>query len=90
MDGTVLGCRYAIGAMRDRGSIINISSRSSRVGIPAPAVMIPMWVPMLGNGPDRSQREAAMVADTAMRPFGRPQEMWPRSPFCLPAMTPLT
>ncbi len=39
LDGTFLGCRYAIGAMRARGagSIINISSRSGMVGIPAAA-----------------------------------------------------
>jgi NAD(P)-dependent dehydrogenase (short-subunit alcohol dehydrogenase family) len=37
LDGTFLGCRYAIGAMRatGSGSIINISSRSGLVGIPA-------------------------------------------------------
>ncbi len=35
-DGTFLGCRYAIKAMRESGagSIINISSRSAMVGIP--------------------------------------------------------
>ena len=39
LDGTFLGCRYAIGAMRRKGSgsIINISSRSGMVGIPAAA-----------------------------------------------------
>ncbi len=39
LDGTFLGCRYAIKAMRSRrvGSIINISSRSGMVGIPAAA-----------------------------------------------------
>ncbi|MEO9875255.1 MAG: SDR family oxidoreductase [Anderseniella sp.] len=39
LDGTFLGCRYAIGAMRNKGSgsIINISSRSGMVGIPAAA-----------------------------------------------------
>lgn len=39
LDGTFLGCRYAIGAMRSRGngSIINISSRSGMVGIPMAA-----------------------------------------------------
>ena len=39
LDGTFLGCRYAIGAMRAKatGSIINISSRSGFVGIPAAA-----------------------------------------------------
>ncbi len=39
LDGTFLGCRYAIGAMKQRGSgsIINISSRSGLVGIPLAA-----------------------------------------------------
>lgn len=39
LDGTFLGCRAAIRAMRQRGtgSIINISSRSGIVGIPAAA-----------------------------------------------------
>ena len=39
LDGTFLGCRYAIGAMKAAraGSIINISSRSGLVGIPAAA-----------------------------------------------------
>lgn len=38
-DGTFLGCRYAIGAMKEQGtgSIINISSRSGLVGIPGAA-----------------------------------------------------
>jgi 3(or 17)beta-hydroxysteroid dehydrogenase len=39
LDGTFLGCRYAIRAMRAKGtgSIINISSRSGVVGIPGAA-----------------------------------------------------
>jgi NAD(P)-dependent dehydrogenase (short-subunit alcohol dehydrogenase family) len=39
LDGTFLGCRYAIKAMRPKGagSIINISSRSGLVGIPQAA-----------------------------------------------------
>ena len=39
LDGTFLGCRYAIGAMKEKGtgSIINISSRSGLVGIPMAA-----------------------------------------------------
>jgi 3(or 17)beta-hydroxysteroid dehydrogenase len=39
LDGTFLGCRYAIRAMKARGtgSIINISSRSGLVGIPLAA-----------------------------------------------------
>lgn len=38
-EGTFLGCRYAIRAMKERaaGSIINISSRSGLVGIPGAA-----------------------------------------------------
>ena len=39
LDGAFLGCRYAIKAMRrhGRGSIVNISSRSGMIGIPAAA-----------------------------------------------------
>lgn len=39
LEGTVLGCKTAIAAMRDRGtgSIINIASRSGVVGIPGAA-----------------------------------------------------
>lgn len=39
LDGTFLGCRYAIGAMKaaGEGSIINISSRSGLVGMPGAA-----------------------------------------------------
>jgi NAD(P)-dependent dehydrogenase (short-subunit alcohol dehydrogenase family) len=112
-DGTFLGCRYAIRAMRKKGvgSIINISSRSGLVGIPMAAayaaskaavrnhtksvalycagqglaircnsihpaaIMTPMWEPMLGDGPDRADREAAMVADTPMRRFGETKEV---------------
>jgi 3(or 17)beta-hydroxysteroid dehydrogenase len=112
-DGTFLGCRYAIRAMRAKraGSIINISSRSGLVGIPMAAayaaskaairnhtksvalycagqglaircnsihpaaIMTPMWEPMLGDGPDRADREAAMVADTPMRRFGEAKEV---------------
>ncbi|WP_284759922.1 SDR family oxidoreductase [Agrobacterium sp. fls2-241-TYG-188a] len=113
LDGTFLGCRYAIRAMRENGagSIINISSRSGLVGIPMAAayasskaavrnhtksvalycasqglnircnsihpaaVMTPMWEPMLGTGADRTDREAALVKDTPMRRFGRPEEV---------------
>lgn len=112
-DGTFLGCRYAIRAMRakGKGSIVNISSRSGLVGIPMAAayaaskaavrnhtksvalycagqglavrcnsihpaaIMTPMWEPMLGDGPDRAEREAAMVADTPMRRFGETSEV---------------
>ncbi|MBB3712901.1 NAD(P)-dependent dehydrogenase (short-subunit alcohol dehydrogenase family) [Limimaricola variabilis] len=112
-DGTFLGCRYAIRAMRAKGagSIINISSRSGLVGIPMAAayaaskaairnhtksvalycagqglaircnsihpaaIMTPMWEPMLGDGPDRTEREAAMVADTPLRRFGEAEEV---------------
>ena len=113
LDGTFLGCRYAIGAMRARGggSIVNISSRSGMVGIPMAvayasskaavrnhtksvalycagqglavrcnsihpaAVLTPMWEPMLGEGPGRGERMAALVADTPLRRFGRPEEV---------------
>lgn len=112
-DGTFLGCRYAIGAMKTKGagSIINISSRSGLVGIPGAAayasskaairnhtksvalycaqqgwsircnslhpaaVLTEMWEPLLGDGPDRAARMAALVADTPLKRFGRPEEV---------------
>ncbi|QTD55978.1 SDR family oxidoreductase [Parasphingorhabdus cellanae] len=39
LDGTFMGCRYAIRAMKEKGagSVINISSRSGMVGIPGAA-----------------------------------------------------
>jgi NAD(P)-dependent dehydrogenase (short-subunit alcohol dehydrogenase family) len=113
LDGTFLGCRYAIRAMKARGtgSIVNISSRSGLVGIPGAAayasskaairnhtktvalycaqqgwaircnsihpaaILTPMWEPMLGTGPDRQARTDALVADTPLRRFGRPEEV---------------
>lgn len=113
LDGTFLGCRYAIVAMRAKGagSIINISSRSGLVGIPAAAayasskaairnhsksvalycaqqglnircnsihpaaILTPMWEALIGDGPDREARMAAMVADTPMKRFGTVEEV---------------
>lgn len=113
LDGTFLGCRYAIAAMKARGtgSIINISSRSGLVGIPLAAayasskaairnhsksvalycaqqgwqircnsihpaaILTPMWEAMLGNGPDRETRMAAMVTDTPLKRFGTVEEV---------------
>lgn len=113
LDGTFLGCRYAIGVMKGRGagSIINISSRSGLVGIPGAAayasskaavrnhtktvalycaqqgwrircnsihpgaILTPMWEAMLGDGPDRDARMAALVADTPLKRFGTVEEV---------------
>jgi NAD(P)-dependent dehydrogenase (short-subunit alcohol dehydrogenase family) len=113
LDGTFLGCRYAIGAMKGAGtgSIINISSRSGLVGIPLAAayasskaaignhsktvalycaqqgwkircnsvhpaaILTPIWAPMLGTGPEREARMAALVADTPLKRFGMPDEV---------------
>lgn len=113
LDGTFLGCRYAIRAMKDAGtgSIINISSRSGMVGIPGAAayasskaairnhsktvalycaqqgwrircnsihpaaILTPMWEPMLGSGPERDERVAALVADTPLKRFGMADEV---------------
>ncbi len=113
LDGAFLGCRYAIRAMKARGagSIINMSSRSGLVGVPAAAayasskaairnhtksvalycaqqgwrircnslhpaaILTPIWEPMLGTGPDRHQRMAALVADTPLKRFGTPDEV---------------
>lgn len=113
LDGTFMGCRYAIAAMKinGSGSIINISSRSGLVGIPLAAayasskaairnhsktvalycaqqgwsircnsihpaaILTPMWETMLGDGPDRDARMAAMVADTPLKRFGTVEEV---------------
>jgi NAD(P)-dependent dehydrogenase (short-subunit alcohol dehydrogenase family) len=113
LDGTFMGCRYAIKAMKAKGagSIINISSRSGLVGIPGAAayasskaairnhsksvalycaqngwnircnsihpaaILTPIWEPMIGDGPDRDEKMAALVADTPMKRFGTPEEV---------------
>lgn len=113
LDGTFLGCRTAIAAMKaaGAGSIINISSRSGLVGIPgasayasskaaiinhtrsvalycaqqgwaircnaiAPAaILTPIWEPMIGDGPDREEKMAALVDDTPLKRFGQPAEV---------------
>lgn len=113
LDGTFLGCRTAIAAMKNAGagSIINISSRSGLVGIPgaaayastkaaiinhtrsvalycaqqgwkircnaiAPAaILTPIWEPMIGDGPDRDEKMAALVDDTPLKRFGTPEEV---------------
>ncbi|MGF1507990.1 MAG: SDR family oxidoreductase [Myxococcota bacterium] len=113
LDGTFLGCKYAIRTMRrtGRGSIINVSSRSGMVGVPAAAayasskaavrnhtktvalycaaegfeircnsihpaaILTPMWEPMLAAFPDRDAALKALVRDTPLRRFGRPEEV---------------
>jgi 3(or 17)beta-hydroxysteroid dehydrogenase len=113
LDGSFLGCRYAIGAMKAKrtGAIINMSSRSGLVGIPGAAayasskaairnhtksvalycaqqgwnircnsihpaaILTPMWEALIGDGPDREARKAAMVADTPMKRFGTVEEV---------------
>ncbi|HWK90459.1 MAG TPA: SDR family oxidoreductase, partial [Longimicrobium sp.] len=113
LDGVFLGCKHGIAAMRRTGggSIVNVSSRSGLVGIPAAAayasskaavrnhsktvalycaeqglnircnsvhpaaILTRMWEPMLGDGPDRAEREAALVRDTPLRRFGTPDEV---------------
>lgn len=39
------------------------------------AILTPLWEPMLGDGPDRAARMAALVQDTPLRRFGRPEEV---------------
>ena len=113
LDGTFLGCRYAIGAMKaaGTGSIINMSSRSGLVGIPGAAayasskaairnhsktvalycaqqgwqircnsihpaaILTAIWEGMVGDGPDRDERMAKLVAATPLRRFGRVEEV---------------
>jgi 3(or 17)beta-hydroxysteroid dehydrogenase len=39
------------------------------------AILTPMWEPMLGDGPDRLDRMAALVRDTPLRRFGTAEEV---------------
>lgn len=39
------------------------------------AVLTPMWEPMLGDGPERAQNMAEIVADTPLRRFAEPAEV---------------
>jgi 3(or 17)beta-hydroxysteroid dehydrogenase len=39
------------------------------------AILTPMWEPILGSGPDRDTRMAALVKDTPLRRFGWPEEV---------------
>ncbi|MGF1461966.1 MAG: SDR family oxidoreductase [Maricaulaceae bacterium] len=39
------------------------------------AVMTPMWAPMVGEGPERTARMAAFVADTPLKRFAEPEEV---------------
>jgi 3(or 17)beta-hydroxysteroid dehydrogenase len=39
------------------------------------AILTPMWEALVGNGPDREQRMAAMVADTPLKRFGTVEEV---------------
>lgn len=39
------------------------------------AILTPIWEPMLGIGPDRPAREAALTAETPLKRFGRPEEV---------------
>jgi len=39
------------------------------------AILTAMWEPMLGSGPDRAERMAALVSDTPLRRFGTPEEV---------------
>ncbi|MFN2315607.1 MAG: SDR family oxidoreductase [Gemmatimonadales bacterium] len=39
------------------------------------AILTPMWEAMLGIGPDRAEREVAMVKDTPLRRFGTVEEV---------------
>lgn len=113
LDGTFLGCRHAIRAMRASGdgSIINMSSRSGLVGIPGAAayasskaairnhtksvalwcaqqgmrvrcnsvhpaaILTGIWEPMLGEGPDRAERMAALTKDAPLKRFGTVEEV---------------
>ncbi|MEL7033303.1 MAG: SDR family oxidoreductase [Pseudomonadota bacterium] len=39
------------------------------------AILTPIWEPMIGDGPDREARMAALVDDTPLKRFGQPDEV---------------
>ena len=39
------------------------------------AILTPIWEPMIGDGPDRDEKMAALVADTPLKRFGTPEEV---------------
>jgi 3(or 17)beta-hydroxysteroid dehydrogenase len=39
------------------------------------AILTPMWEALIGDGPDREARMAAMVADTPLKRFGTVEEV---------------
>ncbi|MEO1189527.1 MAG: SDR family oxidoreductase [Pseudomonadota bacterium] len=39
------------------------------------AILTPIWEPMIGDGPDREARMAALVDDTPLKRFGQPEEV---------------
>jgi Dehydrogenases with different specificities (related to short-chain alcohol dehydrogenases) len=111
-DGVFLGCKYGMQMMKgQKGSIINLSSRSGVVGIPGAAayaaskasvrnhtksvalyccqqgynircnsvhpaaILTPMWEAMLGDGPERESRIAAIAKDIPMHRMGTAEEV---------------
>ena len=58
LDGVFLGCKHAIGAMRRNGggSIVNVSSRSGLVGIPAAAAYASSKAAIIGLTRDLAQQ----------------------------------
>ena len=39
------------------------------------AILTPIWEPMIGDGPDRAEKMAALVDDTPLKRFGMPEEV---------------
>ena len=39
------------------------------------AILTPIWEPMIGDGPDREEKMAALVDDTPLKRFGTPEEV---------------
>ncbi|MFC9768866.1 SDR family NAD(P)-dependent oxidoreductase [Rhodococcus jostii] len=67
-------------AVRNHTKTVAIYCAEERLGIRCNsvhpgAILTRMWEPMLGDGPDRDQRIAALVADTPLRRFGTPEEV---------------
>ena len=53
----------------DRGTCDAFAREGAR------AILTPIWEPMIGDGPNREEKMAALVADTPLKRFGTIEEV---------------
>jgi NAD(P)-dependent dehydrogenase (short-subunit alcohol dehydrogenase family) len=76
--GIPLAAAYAASKAAVRNHTKSVAQQGLRIrcnSVHPAAIMTPMWDAMLGDGPDRAEREAAFVRDTPLQRFGTPDEV---------------